>query len=254
MKDYITYEHPLNEKIRIFLRIEYIWQQLESSLQLENDTNIITALTYLVELLDINERYDLKSEAIKQLDKLIVKFARMQSQPDIDQAKVQDIINKLEYSLKDLQQVVGKLSSGLYSNEWLSTIRQKMHVPGGFSPADLPYLAYWQTNPLHTRAQQISEWKELFYPLIQSIKNILFYIRKTNSEYDLSCHNGSFQKIIDTQHQPQLISVNLPARYNIYPEVSGNKYRISIRFLQTDLVNKAVLFNSTVDFKLAICW
>lgn len=254
MKEYITYEHPLNEKIRIFLRIEYIWHQLEASMQLENDLNIITALTYLVELLDINERYDLKSEAIKQLDKLIVKFARIQSQPDIDQAKVYDIISKLESSLKDLQKVVGKLSSALYSNEWLTSIRQKMHVPGGFSPADLPYLAYWQTNSLHARVQQISEWKESFFPLIKSIKNILCYIRKTNSEYNLSCKNGSFQKIIDTQHQPQLILVDVPARYNIYPEVSGNKYRISIRFLQTDLVNKAVLFNRDVDFKLAICW
>ena len=90
--------------------------------------------------------------------------------------------------------------------------------------------------------------------MIQSIKNILYYIRKTNSEYNLSCQHGSFQKITDTQHQPQLISVDVPARYNIYPEVSDNKYRISIRFLQTDLVNKATLFDNNIDFRLAICW
>src|SRR5690554_2515055 len=101
--NYVTYEHPLNEKIRIFLRIEYIWYQLESALQMESDINCIVALNNLIQLLEINERYDLKSESLKFLDKLIMKFHKILSKPNIDINKGNEIICKLEVSSKGLQ-------------------------------------------------------------------------------------------------------------------------------------------------------
>ena len=71
---YVKYEHPLNEKIRIFLRIEHIWHDLEYSIKQENDASCIIGLLNILSLLEINERFELRSEAIKYLDKLLVKW------------------------------------------------------------------------------------------------------------------------------------------------------------------------------------
>lgn len=250
----VTYNHPLNEKVRVFLRIEYLWQQLETSLQLESDSNCMLALHNLLQLLEINERQDLKSEAIKYTDKLIVKFHKIRNQPDIDQDKVDEIIDDLTITLKKIKAIVGKLSSGLYSNEWLTTIRHRIQVPGALSPSDLPFLYYWQKFPLHQKVEQLSEWQHVFYPLAEAINKILFFTRKTSNFYDVTSLNGNYQKIIDTQFEPQLIIVNVPAKLNIYPEISGNRYRIAIRFLQTDLIHRPTLFDNKFDFNLGICW
>lgn len=251
---FVKYEHPLNEKIRTFLRIEYIWQQLENSLQLENGANCISSLQNLLQLLEINERQDLKSETIKYTDKLIVKFHKIRNQTDVDADKVDDIIEDLAITLNKIKSVVGKLSAGLCSNEWLSMIRQKVLVPGALSPSDLPFLHYWQKFPLNQRLQQLADWQLAFEPLVQSIQKILYFTRKTSNIYEVSSLNGNYQKIMDTQFEPQLITVEIPAKLNTYPEISGNRSRIAIRFLQTDLIHKSVLFDNNFDFKLAVCW
>lgn len=252
--NFVAYEHPLHERIRTFMRVEYVWRQLEESLQLESDNNCIRAISSLLQLLEINERSDLKSEAIKSLDKLIVKFHKIHQQPDVDGIKVQEIIRKLDKSLVSLSSIVGKLGSSLNSNEWLSTIKQKMYVPGGYSPVDLPFLAYWLRLPIEVRINQLSVWQQEFYPLATAINNIMYFIRMTNATSNVQTVNGNYQKILETQFEPQLITVGVPSHYNVYPEISGNKHRISIRFLQTNLLHKAVLFDNKVDFNLSICW
>ena len=251
---YVKYEHPLNEKIRIFLRIEHIWHDLEYSIKQENDASCIIGLLNILSLLEINERFELRSEAIKYLDKLLVKFYKMQQQPNIDLEKLQVIIDQLISALNSLKSVMGRTAASLSSNEWLSTIRQKMLSPGGLCAADLPFLKYWQEFPLKHKIQQLSRWQEEFHPLVNAISKILFYIRKTTKTLELSSVNGSYQQLIDNQVEPQLISLEVPKIYKVYPEISGNRYRLSVRFLQTDLVNKSVVYSDDLDFKLSICW
>lgn len=251
---YVKYEHPLNEKIRIFLRVEYIWQHLEYSLQMESSENCILALQSLLQLLEINERQDLKSEVIKYADKLIVKLHKVRNKADADREKVDEIIDDLSATLKTIKSVVGKLSAGLSSNEWLSMVRQRLIVPGGLSPAELPFLHYWQQFPLNRKIKQLSDWRHVFQPLVEAINKILFLTRKTSYVYEAISVNGNYQKIIDAQFEPQLIIIDVPIRLNTYPEIIGNRSRIAIRFLQTDLINKSTLFDKDFNFKLSVCW
>jgi cell division protein ZapD len=250
----VKYEHPLNEKIRIFLRIEYIWQQLENCLQLDNSANCILSLQNLLQLLEINERQDIKSDAMKYTDKLIVKFHKIKNQSNVDSEKVDEIIDDLAATLAKIKSSVGKLSSGLSSNEWLSMMRQKLIVPGALSPSDLPFLHYWQNFPLNQKKQQLLTWQKSLQPLVEVVNKILFFTRKTSNIYEVTSINGNYQKIIDKQFEPQLITVEIPSQVNTYPEISGNRSRIVIRFLQTDLINKSVLFDNKFDFKLGVCW
>lgn len=250
----VKYDHPLNEKIRMFLRIEHLWHDLDYNLQMLDNHNCVNALKNILQLLEINDRYDLKSEAIKYIDKLIVKFHKIIKKPDVDVERTTQIIDDLQVSLNRIRLIVGKLSASLYNNEWLTTIRQKLLLPGGTCPSDLPFFYYWQQFPLAQKAEQLIEWQQVFYPLIDVVNRVLFFIRQTSCYNDITCYNGTYQKIIESQFEPQLLTIEVPANLKTYPEISGNRYRVAIRFLQTDLVSKAVLYNNRVDFKLGICW
>ena len=73
----VSYNHPLNEKIRVFLRVEHLWQEITCLIQQENDTTCLICLQNILNLLDIIERFDLRSDAIKYLDRLIEKFYKI---------------------------------------------------------------------------------------------------------------------------------------------------------------------------------
>ena len=250
----VKYEHPLNEKIRILLRIEFLYNQLLTSLQMNRDASCIMALHNLLAMIELNERYDLKSESIKFLDKLIVKFHKIYKQPTVDSLKLEEIISDLNSSLNNIKYLVGKLGSSLSTNEWLTTIKKKTLLPGGLSSADLPFLHYWQKFPLDQKINQLRAWMDVFSPLFEAVTKILAYTRKTANTYHVAATNGSYHKILDTHFDPLLVVVEIPRSLNVYPEISGNHSRVTIRFLETDLVHRASLHEESVDFKLAICW
>ena len=62
----LTYEQPLNEKIRSYLRLEYLNQQLELNLNTDYQHRCFYPLFALCEL---NERCDYRSDVIKDIDK-----------------------------------------------------------------------------------------------------------------------------------------------------------------------------------------
>ncbi len=255
-KNYISYNHPLNEKIRVFLRIEHLWDEIEYFIKQENDATCLICLQNILSLLDIVERFDLRSEASKYLDKLVEKFQKIRIQPaeDIDRDKIDEIIQDLAITSRTLKTSIGKTASGLSSNEWLSTIRQKMLLPGGLSGSDSPFLKHWQQFSINQKINQLRLWQKEFAILVDAINKILFYIRKTSVVTEVRVENGVYQRMIDNQFEPQLLVIELPRRYNVYPEISGNRYRIAARFLQSDLINKAVQYTSQIDFRLAVCW
>ena len=53
----LVYEHPLNEKVRTYLRVEYLFQQVHHQLALANESQqlgFFTSLFALIEVLDRN--------------------------------------------------------------------------------------------------------------------------------------------------------------------------------------------------------
>lgn len=250
----ITYYHPLNEKIRVFLRVEYLWNEIEFYIKQRTDQSCLICLQNLLSLLDVVERFDLRSEAIKYIDRLVERFSKMRVQPDVDVDKLNQIIEYLFSYSKNLKTNIGKTAASLSNNEWLNIIRQKMLLPGGLSGSDSPFLKHWQQFSIDYKIEQLINWQDQFSLIAIAINQILFYLRETSITSDIVSEAGIYQKIIENQFEPQLLSITVPKDYNVYPEISGNRYRIAIRFLQSDLISKASQYNQRVDFKLSVCW
>src|SRR5690606_41792857 len=58
----------------------------------------------------------------------------------------------------------GRMGQGLRDDDWLASLRGRLAVPGGSSPADIPSYYAWQIKPQETRVQDLREWISPFLP------------------------------------------------------------------------------------------
>ena len=71
MNNTITYEFPLHERIRVFIRLEQLFQQFLYLADGKTVADKRSAITVLLDIISIFKRNDLKSEIIKELYKEI---------------------------------------------------------------------------------------------------------------------------------------------------------------------------------------
>ena len=62
------YEFPLNEKVRTYLRLEQLFQQLNQVKHATESWQYIHFLSSLFTLLDLLERLDLRTDVLKDLE------------------------------------------------------------------------------------------------------------------------------------------------------------------------------------------
>ena len=78
------YEQPLNERMRTFLRLEFLYQQLLYSSELDTDWATRATMSGLLEIIAILTRGDVRSDVHKELDHQIDSLERFVSQPAVD--------------------------------------------------------------------------------------------------------------------------------------------------------------------------
>src|SRR5438309_480339 len=92
----IIYEQPLNELIRVCLRLEQLFSSLD---HLVKDTsaigtrNIMNEMNTLLQLLD---RPDLKAKLAKELTHHMAQLIRLESTPEVDHEKLRSLLKQLE--------------------------------------------------------------------------------------------------------------------------------------------------------------
>ena len=65
----IIYEQPLNERIRAFLRLEFLFAQSAQHLRDDSQWGSRCTLSSLLDILSIFGRTDLKTEVLKELER-----------------------------------------------------------------------------------------------------------------------------------------------------------------------------------------
>ena len=69
MNTSIIYEFPLNERMRVFIRLEQLFNQFKHHLYGDNEFDKRAAISVLLDIMAIFKRNDLKSEILKELDR-----------------------------------------------------------------------------------------------------------------------------------------------------------------------------------------
>ncbi len=77
MSELIVYEHPLNERIRTFLRLEHLFSETAYFLPQPEEWGSRAAIGGLIKINSIFTRADIKTEILKELERHLGNLGRI---------------------------------------------------------------------------------------------------------------------------------------------------------------------------------
>ncbi len=249
----VIYEHPLNERIRIFLRLEYFFLQAQHFRNAPALWDSQAGLSSIIEIMSIMDRTDVRSEILKELERHINTLSRLSHTPSIDNKRLDSTLDKLNKQVQKMQQVTTKWGSACRDNDLLISIRQRTAISGGACGFDIPAYHYWLHQPEITRNGALTQWFSEFRPLQDGIHLLLNMLRTSTFFEQKNALGGVFQQILDPIHPCQLLRIALPVECGAYPEVSGSKHRVNIRFLAFPDAGRAKQVNDDIEFDICCC-
>ncbi|MCX7193735.1 MAG: cell division protein ZapD [Proteobacteria bacterium] len=248
----ISYEFPINEKVRTWLRLEDLFARMNYFLTCELSMEHHVALTTLFEVHEVACRPDLKSELLQELERQKRALACLHNNPAISEQALDGILSEIEQAASALLAITGKVGTILRENEWLMGIKQRASMPGGTCQFDLPSYHYWQKQPAGLRRDNLLDWLAPLLPISDAINILLRLLRENGRKISFTAHNGTFQQM-QGGRAAQLLRVTLPSDLACIPELGANKYAINIRFIVANYEAKSSLFEQDVPFDLTFC-
>ncbi len=232
----VLFEHPLNEKMRTWLRIEFLLQQLHGQRALSETAIALTFFRTVSDLLDVLERGEVRTELLKELERQQQKLLAWADVPGVDMA----LIDQLRGQLKSR-------SSALMAAPRLGQALREDRLIGLVRPA-APTLHMWMHAPQQDRDADVATWLQSLDPLNQALIMVLDLIRQSGPFRNQISLNGFFQ---DNAEGADLLRLRLHLAPQLYPQISGHKTRYAIRFLPLDSENGVV--PERLTFELACC-
>lgn len=248
----ITYEYPLNERIRTLMRLEDLFAKHAHFVTLDKALDHHAALLALFEILEV-ARGDLKSDLIQELERQRVTLEALRNNPGVKPDALEDVLQKIVSTVSQLQGLSGKTGQHLRDNEWVMGIKQRACIPGGVSEFDLPSYHYWLGLDSATRRENLREWMAPFQPLSSAISIILRILRDSGESTHRVATKGAYQQM-NSGRAAQMLRVVLDGSLPCFPEISANKYAINIRFnaLGTG-AERPKNCDISVEFDLTLC-
>jgi cell division protein ZapD len=250
----ITYEFPLNERIRVFIRLEQLFQQFSHFLTGETVADKRAAISVLLDIMTIFRRNDLKSEILKELDRHANVLNKIANNQSVDTQKLEELLDKLNQTSKSLYANNGKIGTHVMESDLFQSIAQRSSIPGGTCSFDLPEFHYWLEQDEAIRLKDMEHWSGPFADIRTAIDLILNFIRNCSSPSHEVAEAGFFQFLLDTNQPYQLLKVSLDKSIPCFAEISGGKHRCTIRFMVPSSDNKRPAQSpDDIPFALTCC-
>ncbi len=236
------------------MRLEQLFLQLDHFLKGENVFEKRAAISILLEILMIFSRNDLKSELLKELDRQTKIFTQLANSQNVDTNKLDDILAELQNISQALYQSNGKIGINVMESDLFQSISQRNSIPGGSFAFDLPAYHYWLEQDEEQQQKDLERWTRPFISIQQAITMALGYIRQSNIPKQYTAEAGFFQMGLDSSQPVQLLRVILDASIRCFAEISGGKYRFTIRFMEPSSdKNRPVQTTQDIPFLLTRC-
>lgn len=240
----LEYEQPLNEKIRVYLRLEFLAQQLQSNLIQDHKHRCFYPLFALCEL---TERGDYRMDVIKDLERQVRDLTKFMQHPETDKDQLNAILAQLNH-YKDALQAIDRPGAALKKDKFITALRQRFNMPGACCNFDLPQLHFWLGLDWQTRQAQYQEWQSYFEPLLAPVELLLKLTRQPSEFSSQTAQAGFYQGT--SEHSLSLIRVNIDSAQGCYPTISGHRNRYAIHFVD---FNKQQHTDKAIRFQLAAC-
>lgn len=246
------YEFPLTEFIRTALKIERLDRFFdETVVGIHTQEDIRNLVTRMLELYGLISRAELKNELIKEVEKRTLKLNRLKSFPGIDQLALKETIASLQNALKELKSI----PTDSYSKPLpylIDSVKQRQAVPGGQFEFDLPVYHHWLGLGTESCKKDLLGIMRGLTPITKAVSLLLDLIRNSATATDETASNGVYQ--LSAAPDSELIIIQLPESSNFFPEVSGSRHRVFIRFMEfIDIHQKTNQTSKDMAFRLKTC-
>jgi cell division protein ZapD len=248
----ITYDYPLNERIRTLLRLEDLFERtLYFAGQDVPESHHIALLT-LFGLIEVAGRADLKMDMVQELERQRQSLMGFRNNPDISEDALSDVLSEIEQASAALLAMQGKTGQYLRENEWLMSIKNRAGIPGGVCEFDLPAYHFWLNRDAEQRQSDISSWVNPLLPIRDGLMIVLRLLRSSGHPERQVALRGAFQQMLSGR-TAQLIRLRVSKQQAAVPEISANKYALNIRFTVPGTDMRPKQSDLDVDFELTYC-
>ncbi|PIZ04620.1 MAG: cell division protein ZapD [Gammaproteobacteria bacterium CG_4_10_14_0_8_um_filter_38_16] len=252
----VIYEMPLNDAVRICLRLENLFHQFEKTVNDPSPLATRTAMNALLKVLEVTDRPDIKSKLSQTLTQYANAFRQLNRSPQVNAQRLQIALKKVEELNHYLHTHNARIGESLRQNDFLWQIRSNLANPGGVCDYRLPAYMLWQSKPHTEKAKDLLEWMTTFQPLHDIAETILQLTRESTQLQTVTAENGFYLQPLNPITPCHLVRVAIaPQANSVYPEFGAGKHRLTIRFLEPSYFGsgKPTQTQKVISFQLACC-
>jgi len=252
--NYIDYEFPLNERMRVFMRLEQLFLQLDHCISGDNIWDKRSTISTLVDILQIFSRHDLKAETLKELERHANRLNQLSNNQDVDTHRLQQILDDLSSTSQSLYARNGKVDISSMQSTLFQAISQRNSIPAGDCSFDIPAYHFWLQQSNEVQQHSINTWVDQFAHIRKAIELTLNFLRLSGSPTDLIAKQGFYQATLETAQPYQLAILQMDSTIPYYAEISGGKHRITARFMNLEMgMERPKQATQDIPFKLRYC-
>lgn len=244
-----SYDHPLSERVRNLLRLEHLFARFKHTSAQDDKWSHHVALGALFEILESTAHANVKLEILQELERqrqqLVLQPALAECVPNLDE--------RLQTAIQDLKELQQKFGQHIRESEWLMALKQRLLVPGGTTPVELPGYHFWQKQGSEQRKHDLQQWSRAMMPTAYAVSVLLEVLRANPNSIDALAEKGHYQGKSLAQNI-HLLTIEIPVGREVLPEVSANKYFTHIRFLEAGQEHmRGKPATDDVPFKMIMC-
>ena len=229
----IVYEMPLNERMRNFLRLDFLYHQAVHHHTRSDPWSTRAAVDALLEILAITSRGDLRGEVLKDLERQMSQLSTFGTRPGVDASRLHLLLTKMHRLREELTAAGALFLQKLRDSEFLNAIKHRSTIPGGTCEFDLPDYTHWLNQPDEVRGADFAHWLGIIRPLGDAVSELLWITRENARPSEETAPGGNFQIMFERDRPVQLLRITLAGASRLFPEVSGSHHRCSLRFLRS---------------------
>ena len=250
----LIYEQAVNERMRTFLRIDFLARQFEYHYDQPSLWGTRATVATLLEFVSLISRHNIKVELIRELDQRLAWLDMLSSSDNADLDLLKEVVELHQNLREDAHNLQYPVHQHLTRHDMLNMVSQRIRMPGCTSETDIPLYHNWLTSRQADHASQLKQWYEPFAPIIQIARTVLEMVRDSAEFVPETAREGWFEQELDPARIHQMIRIRMPAESGFYPEISIGKRSFSIVFREgIDLDQRPIQTAQEVKFELACC-
>jgi cell division protein ZapD len=250
----LLYEQPLNERMRTFLRLEFLYKQLLYHSEQNSPWGSRGSVAGLLDIVAILSRGDVRGDVLKELDRQLFMLERVRGNDDVNEQMLSGVIKNLRTLQEGLNAVGPKYLQDLRDSEFLNAIRHRSSIPGGTCAFDIPEYTHWLRQSFERRSEDIDNWMKIIRPLCDAVVGLLWFVRNSKQPTRQVALRGVYQHSMNRDGATTLIRIGLPADSKLYPEISGGQHRFTVRLMQWNAEDsRPTQTAEDIEFELTVC-